>query len=296
MYEVNSPNVVDCYDHWIEPCTDFVKKNALGNSDFEKLNAQLPAGHKMDPFNGLVLFKVIERCDTDLDKWLRQNTNATSKQKWDIFRQVVNGVCDLHSHNIVHRDLKPHNILLNTKDGRITVKITDLGMCRFIPKPESKPKSDGTDSSEIKGDSKKPQDVFLPVVGCPGLMQSMLPKQVLVSEAKSLDIYAIGILLKILFKMYRSPDASLDYGPPDTELDEDQLVAKDIIRSLCSHLPEDRPTIEEVRTLVSPSARAAHERVETITAQLIRQSQINAVKTNQWQCLPAMVFGNLSRK
>merc|ERR1711964_21319 len=155
--------------------------------------------------------------------------------------------------------------------------ITYLGMCRFIPKPESNPKSDG--SSESKGDSKKPQDEFLPVVGCPGLMQSMFPKQVLVSEAKSLDIYAIGILLKILFKMYRSPDASLDYGPPDTELDEDQLVAKDIIRSLCSHLPEDRPTIEEVRTLVSPSALAAHERVETITAQLIRQSQINAVKS-----------------
>merc|ERR1711964_811094 len=61
--------------------------------------------------------------------------------------------------------------------------------------------------------------------------------------------------------------------------DEDQLVAKDIIRSLCSHLPEDRPSIEEVCTLVSPSALAAHERVETITAQLIRQSQTNAVKS-----------------
>lgn len=56
-----------------------------------------------------------------------------------ITRQLVEGICLLHSNNIIHRDLKPANILLHFEPGKnksdllnATVKITDFGFAREL--------------------------------------------------------------------------------------------------------------------------------------------------------------------
>merc|ERR1711964_836377 len=288
MYQIDSPNVATCHDHWTEPSSEYLK-TTFGMPG----NPMIP-GMPVLPFDGLILFMVLERCDTDLDKWLRENPNATAVQKWDIYRQVVNGFCDLHSQNIVHRDVKPQNILISTREGRITAKVADLGVCRFIPKPEakSKPVVQLRDPSKPPEDQKTEvtdrQDVFLTPIGnmIHKPLEMWVPNQVLLldEEAKPVDIYALGVLLRILFKMFRPVPttpfgpAPFEYGcsPPGAKLDPAQLVAKDVIRALCRYFPEDRPSIDQVRALVAPSA---------IAEKLIRAVKV-CPKPNQTKCVP----------
>jgi serine/threonine protein kinase len=49
---------------------------------------------------------------------------------------IIGQICDalehLHAHGMIHRDVKPENILLlNHARGRTTVKLIDLGICKF---------------------------------------------------------------------------------------------------------------------------------------------------------------------
>lgn len=47
-------------------------------------------------------------------------------------RQILEGVCYLHSRNIVHRDIKPENVLCATKTWPLEVKMTDFGLSNFL--------------------------------------------------------------------------------------------------------------------------------------------------------------------
>ncbi|XP_013186869.1 ovarian-specific serine/threonine-protein kinase Lok [Amyelois transitella] len=48
------------------------------------------------------------------------------------FRQMILAVKYLHSQGITHRDLKPENVLLESKDEKTLVKITDFGLSKFV--------------------------------------------------------------------------------------------------------------------------------------------------------------------
>eukprot|EP00913_Durusdinium_trenchii_P028911 g27107.t1 len=55
-----------------------------------------------------------------------------------VFRQLLDGVEHMHSHQIIHRDLKLENILINSKEERLAdgklyeVKITDFGSSSIV--------------------------------------------------------------------------------------------------------------------------------------------------------------------
>jgi serine/threonine protein kinase len=51
-------------------------------------------------------------------------------------KDVAEALLYLHAKKIVHRDLKPENLLvMQRKDGRITIKLTDFGLAMQVSGP-----------------------------------------------------------------------------------------------------------------------------------------------------------------
>src|SRR3989338_2055073 len=63
---------------------------------------------------------IFEWCDMDLASYLRHNqTSLPLLLSW--FRQILDGVSYIHSHNIVHFDLNPSNLLLSLSSNTIKI-------------------------------------------------------------------------------------------------------------------------------------------------------------------------------
>ncbi len=68
-----------------------------------------------------------------LEEWLRRYGPLPAARALDVARQVLAGLSQIHAQGIVHRDLAPDNIMLReTRDGRLTAKIIDLGIAKRV--------------------------------------------------------------------------------------------------------------------------------------------------------------------
>ncbi len=67
-----------------------------------------------------------------LDKWIKDNRNASVDKRMEIFKQIISGVKYLHEREKYHRDLAPNNILLYETDHGLEVKIADFGLAKDI--------------------------------------------------------------------------------------------------------------------------------------------------------------------
>ena len=77
------------------------------------------------------IYLTFEYCDFTIVDFLygdmKKKLDISKHAQW-IFKQVVDGLFELHKHKIMHRDIKPSNIML-TKEG--IIKIGDFGISRF---------------------------------------------------------------------------------------------------------------------------------------------------------------------
>jgi serine/threonine protein kinase len=74
-------------------------------------------------------FVVIERCDTDLDLFLKSTEDEPGGMPLiRILADVAGGLAHLHSENIVHTDIRPENILLVETVGGWRARIADFGL------------------------------------------------------------------------------------------------------------------------------------------------------------------------
>ncbi|KAL3868557.1 hypothetical protein ACJMK2_041358 [Sinanodonta woodiana] len=93
------------------------------------------------------LILVMELCDTDLHKQVKSGSlipyndipfpgkvsaerNTSVLYAIDIALQAARGLHFVHKNGIVHRDVKPSNFLMKVRDGRIIVKISDVGLSK----------------------------------------------------------------------------------------------------------------------------------------------------------------------
>ncbi|ANQ09242.1 Protein kinase [Plasmodium coatneyi] len=96
------------------------------------------------PEFSIVLLLQMELCKGyTLRKWLDRSTrsdkplhftyrdkNMNHPLEFDLFKQLIKGLKDIHSTCFIHRDLKPENIFVDP--DTYTLKIGDLGLVRFI--------------------------------------------------------------------------------------------------------------------------------------------------------------------
>ena len=82
-----------------------------------------------DPVTFDCVYLVLEYCQSDLKKLLRQNRYLSLNQVRRIMTNLLEALSLLHSSHLVHRDLKPANVLLNDD---MTIKICDFGLSRAV--------------------------------------------------------------------------------------------------------------------------------------------------------------------
>merc|ERR1712137_1150544 len=89
----------------------------------------IPLPSDLDTFNDI--FIVMEICDTDMKKLIRQDVSLGPLHISTLLSNMLNGLKYIHAAGIIHRDLKPANCLVNHD---CSVKICDFGLARSIGK------------------------------------------------------------------------------------------------------------------------------------------------------------------
>lgn len=88
--------------------------------------------HTISTLSGAFDFAIMQYYKAGSLEHLLTHESLTVEQRYDILRQLLEGIAFLHSHNIIHRDLKPQNILIDKYRGKITLKITDFGISKHL--------------------------------------------------------------------------------------------------------------------------------------------------------------------
>src|SRR5262245_2770607 len=67
---------------------------------------------------------------TDLAEHIARHKKLDAEESRQILIQAAHALDHAHKEGIVHRDIKPSNFLLQRKNGRLCVKLTDFGLAR----------------------------------------------------------------------------------------------------------------------------------------------------------------------
>ncbi|KAK9906778.1 hypothetical protein WJX75_007809 [Coccomyxa subellipsoidea] len=82
-----------------------------------------------------MLYIQMEFCPRTLRQVLDESPSGMEPEDcWQVVRQLLAGLANIHSQGIIHRDLKPANIFY---DARGDIKLGDFGLAKFASMPES---------------------------------------------------------------------------------------------------------------------------------------------------------------
>ena len=199
------------------------------------------------PGRNLFLYIQMQLCsDVTLKEWLVRN-KIRNEMSLTIFREIVDAVEYIHSHNHIHRDMKPSNILFG-EDGR--VKVADFGLATVMNTAEFSSPDFLSTNQDFKG---------------PSLTHNLGTKLYMSPELETnspydykVDIYALGIILFEMLVVFGTVMERVDLiqalrskmsVPPSLEVSYAKY--KVILLQMIACNPEDRPTAAEVKTFFS---------------------------------------------
>ncbi|KAM6200886.1 serine/threonine-protein kinase 17A [Rhynchocyon petersi] len=170
--------------------------------------------------------EIFDQCVADRDEAFKE------KDVQRLMRQILEGVCFLHTHNVVHLDLKPQNILLTSESPLGDIKIVDFGLSRIMK-----------NSEELRE-----------IMGTPEYVAPEILNYDPISMAT--DMWSIGVLAYVMLTgispflgdnkqetFLNISQMNLSYS--EEEFDTVSEAAIDFIKALLVKKPEDRATAEE---------------------------------------------------
>lgn len=191
-----------------------------------------------------ILYIQMELCEKQtLRDLIRRGLYDDPDEVWRLFRQMLEGLAHVHSHNIIHRDLKPDNIFI---DMAKVPKIGDFGLATS----GQYQRLDRKASAGILPDNDMTRSIGTALYVAPELRSSVTG-----SYNDKVDMYSMGI---IFFEMCYPLSTGMERDqvirglrerkhklPAEFETQEKSLQGN-IITSLISHRPSERPSCAEL--------------------------------------------------
>lgn len=194
-----------------------------------------------------IMYISMEYCEKrSLRDLITRNLSKDMQEVWRLFRQMLEGLTHIHGLGIVHRDLKPDNVFISAgADGVNNAKIGDFGLATTgqltaADKALTSGTMDANDETRSIGTS-----VYVaPEVRSGGSG----------SYTSKVDMYSLGV---IFFEMCYPPMVGMHRAdvltklrgsPPvlPTDFKPKEKLQVDIIQSLLTHNPKERPSAVEV--------------------------------------------------
>lgn len=191
-----------------------------------------------------ILYIQMEFCEKQtLRDLIRRDLHDDPEEYWRLFRQMLEGLTHIHSHGIIHRDLKPDNIFI---DVTKTPKIGDFGLATS----GQYQRSDRKASAGIQTDGDMTRSVGTALYVAPELRSTVAG-----NYNDKVDMYSMGI---IFFEMCYPLKTAMERDQVIRQLRErkhtlpaefekpEKVLQGNIITSLISHRPSERPSCTEL--------------------------------------------------
>ncbi|CAL5871831.1 uncharacterized protein PFLUO_LOCUS6084 [Penicillium psychrofluorescens] len=163
-------------------------------------------------------------------------------RSWRLFRQILDGLSHIHSHGIIHRDLKPDNIFIDVANNP---RIGDFGLAtsgQFTTAVRS------SAAADFEGN-------FTRSLGTTYYVAPEMKSGFSGHYNEKVDMFSLGV---IFFEMCQPLPTNMErdhtlraireknHVLPATFQDSEKAVQGQIIESLLSHSPEERPSASDL--------------------------------------------------
>lgn len=172
---------------------------------------------------------IIKRLDKNMD------------EVWRLLRKIVSGLAHIHDAGIIHRDLKPENIFIDTTNSP---KIGDFGLA-----------TSGVHAAVLRVSHSGQDNDMTKDIGTASYVAPEVQSNSKGNYTEKVDMYSLGVILvEMCFPCSTGMERALVIGnirkrdcilPPALNTPE-TTKQRDIILSLLSHRPHDRPSAKDL--------------------------------------------------
>ncbi|KAF2404579.1 Serine/threonine-protein kinase [Trichodelitschia bisporula] len=236
-------NQNEAYEEDDEDSDDFANDVETGESPKEMTRQRRHSSTKtMRPVKS-TLYIQMEYCEKQtLRDLIKKGLPQSPEESWRLFRQILEGLVHIHSLGIIHRDLKPDNIFIDNSNNP---RIGDFGLAT-------------TGQYQVA-------DTGVAGSGAPGEMTRSIGTALYVAPElrtgasgtynDKVDMYSLGIIffemcypLNTLMERIKTIEAlrQKEHNLPSELQVPEKALQSEIIESLVSHRPAERPTSAEL--------------------------------------------------